>query len=132
MKEKTVRLKESGRGEKEGLEEEKGRDKLWSYVNLIKEIIFKTYRREYSLEFSRKFFFRHKLISSRENAVGKPLSSPYMQYTNLYYRQSVNILSPESLEAVRFGVRRCFYLDSNRNDELSQNLVMFNILYCSI
>lgn len=30
----------------------KRRDKLCNYVNLIKEIICKTYRREYSVEFS--------------------------------------------------------------------------------
>ena len=36
------------------LEEAKGRGKLFNYVNLIEEIIFKTYRREYSLEFSWK------------------------------------------------------------------------------
>lgn len=41
--------------EREGvyrLEEEKGSGKLCNCVNLIEEIIFKTYRREYSLEFS--------------------------------------------------------------------------------
>lgn len=34
------------------LEKAKGRGKLFNDVNLIEEIIFKTYRREYSLDFS--------------------------------------------------------------------------------